>query len=762
MTLFIAVLSGFLLSIVSAFLGSGQRKYTGWFLASLPAGLTLFFLSLLPNPMGETPITSKIPWVPTLGITLSFRTDGLALLFALLICGIGTLVVLYANDYLKGDPRLNRFYAWLFMFMASMLGVVLADNLMLLFVFWELTSLSSFLLIGFNHEEEASRSAALQALLVTGAGGLVLLAGLVLLGRVAGSFEVSTILRQGEIVTSSPLYGAILLLVLVGAFTKSAQFPFHFWLPNAMQAPTPVSAYLHSATMVKAGIYLLARLNPVLGGTPQWFYSVAGIGAATMLVGGFLALSQTDLKRLLAYSTVNALGMSVLLIGLGTPLAVQAAIVLLLAHAFYKGALFLVAGAVDHESGCRDVTQLGGLSRWMPITAFGAGLAALSMAGLPPTLGFISKELFYETGLKFGPGLATAAMLAATFNVYVAGTVAVEPFWGARRPESKDVHEATIALWLGPMILAGLGLIVGLVPSLVDARLVFPAVVASLGRAEPLKLALWHGINPAFLMSLATVGLGVGMYAARHSLRRAASKWAWHWGAEWVYARTMDGIVAFAGWQTKVLQSGFLRTYLLTIVFATLGLVGATLIYRSALHWPQTSQDVRFYEVALAVLIVGATWVAIRSRSRLGAIAALGITGYSVALLYLIFGAPDLAMTQFLIESLTVILFVFAFYHLPHFVQLTSTATRAFHALIALLAGGLMSLLVLSAVGIDLYPSISEYYTQNALPLAHGRNIVNVILVDFRGLDTLGEITVLAIAATGVYALLTSRLGKQK
>jgi multicomponent Na+:H+ antiporter subunit A len=464
MTIHLAVLSGFVTAALAAFFRGRLREYAGWLLALLPAGLTVYFLNLLVNP-GMNPWGSyKIPWAPNLDIDFSLRVDGLGLLFALLISGIGTLVTIYANGYLKGDQRLNRFFAWLLAFMASMLGVVLSDNLILLFIFWELTSLTSFLLIGFYHDEEASRAAALQALIVTSLGGLVMLAGLVLLGQVAGTYEISALLDRGNAVRSSSLYTPILILILIGAFTKSAQFPFHFWLPNAMQAPAPVSAYLHSATMVKAGIYLLARLSPVLGGTQEWLFLVGGIGAATMLAGGFLAIIQTDLKRLLAYSTVSALGMIVHLIGLGSPLAVKAAMVLLVAHALYKGALFLVAGSVDHETGCRDVTRLGGLRGAMPVTAVAGGLAGLSMAGLPPALGFISKELFYETGLEFGAWLTGAALLAAVFTIYVAGVVGVEPFWGNKQETPKKAHEASLALWLGPLLLSCLGLFFGLFP----------------------------------------------------------------------------------------------------------------------------------------------------------------------------------------------------------------------------------------------------------------------------------------------------------
>lgn len=759
MILAIAVLSGFGLAFCAPFLARRLGHSAGWILALLPAGLTVYFASLTPLAAANQPATFSHPWATELGLLFSFRADGLALLFALLISGIGTLVVVYAGGYLKGDPNLGRFYAWLLAFMGAMLGVALADNILVLFVFWELTSISSYMLIGYEHERERARVSALQAFLVTGSGGLALLAGLLLLGNAGGTFELSGLLAQGDVLRAGPLYLPAVILVLLGAFTKSAQFPFHFWLPNAMEAPTPVSAYLHSATMVKAGVYLLARLGPALNGTDLWFYTVGGVGAATMLVGGYLALSQTDLKRLLAYSTVSALGMLTLLIGLGSEYALEAAVVLLLAHGLYKGALFLVAGALDHETGTRDVTQLGGLFPKMKLTAIAGGIASLSMAGLPPLFGFISKELTYEAALEFGPWLTAFVVAGGLFFVFVAGVVGVGPFWGKPKQTPRSAHEAPFSLWLGPLILSGLSLLIGVFPNSVSGSLVSPAVSAALGESVKVKLALWHGMNTAFLLSLLTIASGVGLFAIRSPLRAGLSRLSWRWGPAFLYDRSLDGLNALARGQTRFLQSGYLRFYLFTIVFVGTGLAGFTLFTRGGFHWPLDLLDVRFYEALLAVLILCGAFFATISKSRLGAVASLGVAGYGVALIYLLFGAPDLAMTQFLIESLTVILFVLAFYHLPHFAQISSPRSRFRDVLIALLAGGLMTTLVLSAVGVQLYPRISSYFVENSLSLAHGRNVVNVILVDFRGIDTMGEITVLGIAAIGVYALLKLNLG---
>jgi len=735
----------------------------GWLLALFPlASLVMMGYAVL-SAQGQ-PVAVSIPWAPAFDISFSLYLDGLSSLFALLILGIGALIVIYAGGYLGSDPNIGRFYAWLFLFMFAMLGVVLADNLLMLFIFWELTSLSSFLLIGYYHHEAGSRSAALQALLVTGGGGLAMLAGVVLLGQIGGTFEASALLVQGKALQHHPLFVPVLALILLGAFTKSAQFPFHFWLPNAMAAPTPVSAYLHSATMVKAGVYLLARLNPILGGHPIWLYAVGGVGAATMLVASVLAYSQTDLKRLLAYSTVAALGTLTLLIGLGSPLALKAAATFLLAHALYKGALFLVAGAVDHETGTRHVPRLGGLLRAMPLTATAAGLAALSMAGLPPLFGFIAKELVYESGLEAGPIWMAVALFMGLSTVFVAGMTGVAPFWAKPSEElPHSPHEASSTMWSGPLLLASVGLLTGLLPAGAAERIIGPAASSMAGQTIPVKLVLWHGITPAFLLSVVTVVVGTLLFAYRTSLRLTLQRLSWPWGPAYLYERSLDGLNALARFQTRLLQSGALRYYLLTIVLSVVVTVGWVLL-RSGVPWvlPLSVNDVLFYEAALAVLILGATLAAILSPFRLGAIAALGVVGAGIALIYLMFGAPDLAITQFAIEALTVILFVLAFYHLPRFKNLSSPSVRRSDAVVALLTGSLMTLLVLVAVDVEISPVVSRFFAENALTKAYGRNVVNVILVDFRSLDTLGEITVLGVAGIGVYALLKFRKGRTK
>jgi len=757
-----AVFSGFALAIVAPWVVRVADRRAGWLLALLPAGITAHLASLVSAVASGEVVATAIPWIPTLGVTLSFRLDGLSLLFGLLVVGIGALVTVYAGGYLAEHPQRGRFFALLFLFMASMLGLVLADDLIVLFVFWELTSISSYLLIGFDHDRPEARSAALQALLVTAGGGLVLLAGLLLLGQVGGTFEVSRLLADPGPVRSHPLYRAVLSAILVGAFTKSAQVPFHFWLPSAMEAPTPVSAYLHSATMVKAGIYLLARLAPVLGGTAFWTALVLPVGVVTMFAGALLALRQTDLKRILAYSTVSALGALTALIGAGTPIAAIAAMVFLLAHALYKGALFLVVGAVDHETGARDVERLGGLWRVMPVTAVAAGLAALSMAGLPPMVGFLAKELLYEAAWPApgGEWWVLAALAAASAGmVAVAAVAGLEPFVGSMRRTPRAPHEAPAALTVGPVVLAVLGLVIGAAPGVTVQPLVGAAAGAMLGVPATPKLVVWHGFTPILALSALTVLAGAAIFAARAAARRGAP-WldrAGRWGPAAWYDWGVRGLLAVARDQTRSLQTGYLRMYLLVVVGTTVALVGYVFLTRVGVPLPVAVADVYAYEWVLAAAILVAAVGAVGASSRLAAVAALGAVGYGIAVVFILYGAPDLAMTQFAIETLTVILFVLVLYRMPRFARYSGTAARLRDAVVAVAAGGLMTVLLLAATGEAIERRVSAYFAEASVPLAGGRNIVNVILVDFRALDTLGEITVLAIAGVGVYALMKLR-----
>ncbi len=766
--LLIAVLSGFILALVAPWVHRLDPRRSGWILASLPLALTVYFVSFVgPLAQGET-FRAAFPWIPYLGINLTFLLDGLSLLFCLLITGIGTVVMIYSGGYLAGHPELGRFYAYMLMFMASMLGVVLSDNVIALFVFWELTSLSSFFLIGFDHEREAARVAALQALLVTGLGGLALMAGLLLMGQIYGSLELTRMLAQGGgALQSHPLFLPILFLVLAGAFTKSAQFPFHIWLPNAMEAPTPVSTYLHAATMVKAGIYLMARVNPLFQGSGVWFWMLVGAGGLTMLLGACLAMVKTDLKRILAYSTVSALGTLTLLLGLGTTRAAEAAMVYLLVHGLYKGALFLTAGAVDHGTGTRDVRELGGLREAMPITALAAGLAALSMAGIPPLFGFIGKEAMYEAalGAPVVQGWVTgAAFLTNLLFVAIGLTVGIRPFFGQLQETPQHPHEGPIELWVGPLILGALGLIAGLTPGLIGHVFIGKGASAVLGWGTEGHIALWHGWNLVVTLSLATFAAGLTVFAARGPFGRALGRSAEILspvGPARGYFHLLDGTLGLARFVTRMFQSGYLNRYLLAVLSTTVGLAGYTLVFRARIGWPKFALDFRFYEVALVVIMLVAALAAVRSRNRLATVIALGVVGYGVGLVFLFYGAPDLAMTQILVETLTVILFVLIFYRLPQFVVLSRSAwMRLLDALVALASGALMTALILTAVRVQWKPSIASYFSEKSLSLGKGHNIVNVILVDFRGFDTLGEITVLSVAGIGVYGLLKLRADK--
>lgn len=762
MTLGVAVLSGFALAGLAPWLCRVFGRWSSWALASLPAALFAYFVSLLPTLATGATVRESVAWVPSVGIHFSFHVDGLSLLMALLITGIGTLIFVYAGGYLAGHQYLGRFFAILLLFMASMLGVVLSDNLLAIFIFWELTSLTSYLLVGFNHERPEARAAAMQALLVTSGGGLALMAGFVLMGLAGGSFEISELLSRPDLLRGHDLYLPMTLLVLAGAFTKSAQFPFHFWLPGAMVAPTPVSAYLHSATMVKAGVYLLARMQPLLGGTELWVVTVTSVGVTTMLVGGVLALFHTDLKRVLAYSTISALGTLVLLLGLGTVYAATAATVYLLAHALYKGSLFMVAGAIDHETGTRDIEQVGGLRRLMPVTAGVAVLAAISLAGVGPVLSFIGKELLLEAVLEsteLAYLLVPATVVSGGIFVAVAGIVAIRPFFGTAVQTPKKAHEAPPSMWSGPLVLALMGLIIGLYPTFIAESLVAPTVASILGHPEPVHLYLWHGPNLALALSGLSLLTGAGLYVSWRVLRRGSPLIALVsriGPAQW-YMAALTGLNAVAAAQTRLLQNGYLRFYLMVVSVTAVGLIGWSMVRWSGPNIPVVWSEIRPYEVILVGVILVAAIVAINSMSRLFTIVSLGVVGYGVALIFLLYGAPDLAMTQILIETLTVILFVLVLQYLPRFATHSSKSTRARDAIVAIAIGLLMGGQVLVATTTQFEAVVSNYFAEYSYTEAHGRNIVNVILVDFRALDTLGEITVLALAALGVYGLLKIR-----
>lgn len=763
----LVAIAPFIAALLAPLLHRFAAPILGWLLALVPAAIFLFLLQFLGAVADGQTVATAIDWVPAYGLKLSFLIDGLSLTFALTISGVGTLIVLYAPAYLKGRPHLGRFMGFMLAFMGAMLGLVLADSMLALFAFWELTSVTSFLLIGFDHSRQAARRAAIQALVITNIGGMALLIGAILVRQLSGSWEISAL----NSLTSEPLYGLVLTCFLLAAFTKSAQVPFHFWLPNAMEAPTPVSAFLHSATMVQAGVYLLARLSPSLGGTVAWSTILLVFGGATLIWGALAALKQTDLKQMLAQTTIASLGLLVMLIGLGSETATAAVIVYFVGHAFYKAALFMVVGAIDHETGTRDITALGGLADRMPLTFIGAALAALSMFGLPYTLGFFAKEEMYA-GLSDGPWqdiFALAVLVAGNVLLGAVGLlVAIKPFLGAEVTTPKSAHEAPIAMLAGPLVLGAAG-VVAVMTDWFGHSVLEPGATAIMGAPVPSHLTLL--INPASIalwLSVLTWALAVLVYqqaaTIRTLLRRASSAL---WTADQVFDAVMFGLIRFAGAVTRALHHGRLELYLVTVFamlalalfvpFLALGGIDALLPlsdlgdWSARLVWP----DLQPYEWAVALLAVVGLGAVLVARNRLVAIVSLGIQGTAVALIFLLFGAPDLAFTQFMVEVLSVVILALVMTRL----RLDERDHRPFEDLardgtLAVVCGAGVSLALMVVLSGTLDTRLSDFFTATSVPIAHGANIVNVILVDYRGFDTLGEISVVMGAGLAILALL--------
>lgn len=763
-----AVLAAFVLAFAAPLVARHVPRRAGAIAALLPAGIFLWLLNQAEPAQGPG-LVERWPWSPLPGVTLSFRLDGLSLLMALIISGVGALILFYAGAYMQGQAQAGRLYALLLAFMASMLGLVLADNLIALFIFWELTSITSFLLIGWHFGEGRSRAAALQALIVTGGGGLALMAGFVLIGLVGGTWEIAELATQAGTLQDSALYLPILLLLWLGAASKSAQFPFHFWLPGAMVAPTPVSAYLHSATMVKAGVYLLARLSPALGGTSEWSLLFMVTGLVTLLLGAWLSLKQDDVKRMLAYSTVSSLGLLVTLLGLGTKLATEAAALYLLAHALFKGALFMVAGAVDHATGTRDLRRLRGLAGALPTVALAAGLAGLSMAGMPLLAGFAAKEFIYEAALFSGGSVWLLTLLLLAGNVafvVVAQQMTLRIFAGAPL-RFESFHAPAIPLWLAALAPAALGLALGLRPD-VTATLAGAAARAIYGAPVTIHLfVLPDSVTPMLLLSALTIVAGVLLYRRRMQLE----PWL-HWldpgarlGPERAFRRLVEGLPRFAERVTALQQNGRLRSYVLWIVGTWLLLLALTWTLRSAPGAPANLlarlADLRFHELILVLVILAGLASAMLANTLMTLIVSLGVVGFGTAMVFILFGAPDLAMTQFSIETLGVILFVLVLYRLPGVVRLSPRRTVLRDSILTGLAGAAVTLMILVITDAPLVSPLKTWFAGASEPLGHGHNVVNVILVDFRGFDTMGEITVLGIAAIGIFALLKLRPGRK-
>ena len=710
-------------------------------------------------------VRASIPWVPQLGLDLDLFVDGYGLFFAALILVIGLLIITYARWYLGRDDPMGRFYAYLLLFQGAMLGIALSDNVLVLLVFWELTSLSSFLLIGYWRHLPEGRQGARMALIVTGTGGLSLIAGMLLLGEAAGSYELHEILARGDVVRASPLYVPILLLVLGGAFTKSAQFPMHFWLPHAMAAPTPVSAYLHSATMVKAGIFLLGRLWPVLSGTQEWFLIVTATGLATMVIAAWIALYKDDLKALLAFSTVSHLGLVTMLFGMGTPIAAVAAVFHILNHCTFKAALFMSAGIVDHETGTRDASRLGGLLRLMPVTGTLAMIAAASMAGLPLLNGFLSKEMMLEAAARTDylgspwlvPVLATVgALLSVAYSFRFVTAVFLGP---ARDDYPKHPHDPPAGMWLPVAILVVPVVLIGVAPVLVEPLVDLAAGAVIQGELPSYHLALWHGITPALFMTAVAVAGGLLLLAAYRpalALRLAMPRPE----AKSIFDAAIGALTGWARELTDGIHSGSLQRSLLLAVLVTL-VVGIT-AFLGAAHGPGARPMLAATVPAVAVwlLAVAAGLAVLRyHRHRLLALILTSVVGLVVSLTFIYFSAPDLGLTQLSVEVVTTVLMLLALNYLPQRTPKEPSRLRRWRDGAVAAAGGLAVGATLYAVLTrDLAQTIASWHLAQSKPGGGGTNVVNVILVDFRGYDTFGEIIVLGIAALAIFALLDSAL----
>ncbi|HRP75194.1 MAG TPA: monovalent cation/H+ antiporter subunit A [Rhodocyclaceae bacterium] len=704
-------------------------------------------------------------WLPGLGLNVNFFLDGLGLLFAGLILGIGLLIIAYARFYLSKDDPMGTFYTYLLLFQGAMVGIVLSDNILLLLIFWELTSLSSFLLIGFWRHLPEGRQGARMALAVTGAGGLSMIAGMLILGNMVGSYDLSVILENADLIQADPLYLPALILILGGCFTKSAQFPFHFWLPHAMAAPTPVSAYLHSATMVKAGIFLMARMWPVLAGTDAWFYIVTTTGLVTMVIAAGIALFKDDLKAMLAYSTVSHLGLVTMLFGFGTPMAAVAGVFHIINHATFKAALFMNAGIVDHEAGTRDVKRLGGLLMLMPITATMAMVAGASMAGLPLLNGFLSKEMMLEEAAHtvwagqgwIVPALATAG---AVLSVAYSFRYIVHVFFGPRRDDYPHrPHDPPAGLWLPPAILVALVILIGLFPETFAGALLRATAGAVIGGAVPdFHLSLWHGFTPALFMSAIAVAAGL-ILLWRYGGVRAVWAAGPHPQAKAMFDASIVSLVVASRVIVHGLHNGSLQRYLAFMLGAAI--VAGFASFFGTTHAPGTRDTLAAAPVAVVawLLLVGACTVGVAlHRHRFVALIVIGVVGLIVSIGFVYLSAPDLALTQISVEVVTVILILLALYFLPKHTPAESGGARKLRDGVLAVLGGLGIGGLAWAVMTRDFTTLSGYYLEQAKPGGGGTNVVNVILVDFRGFDTFGEIIVLGVAALAIFALLDGAL----
>jgi multicomponent Na+:H+ antiporter subunit A len=791
MTIFIPFLFALLVPFI--YKKFTPRIHTGWFVLVVPILIFIYFITYIPAISSGKFIHSSLPWIPSYGINFTTYIDGLSLIFGLLITGIGTLVVLYSIFYLsKHREALNNFYVYLLLFMGAMLGLVFSDNVLVLYVFWELTSISSLLLIAYWYEREKSRYGAQKSMLITIFGGLAMLAGFIMLSIITDTYSIREMFTKVDSIVSHSLFLPAMLLVLLGAFTKSAQFPFSIWLPDAMEAPTPISAYLHSATMVKAGIYLVARMTPIFGGTSEWFWLVSGIGLITLLYGSVNAVKQTDLKALLAYSTISQLGLIMSLLGIGSAamyfgigdesevytVAILAAIFHLINHSTFKGCLFMVVGIIDHETGTRDIRKLGGLMNLMPVSFTLTIIGTFAMAGLPPFNGFLSKEMFLTAVLNvsqmsvfnmesLGSLFPIVAWIASIFTFVYSMILVFKTFRGKYRPErlEKKVHEAPIGMLLPPIVLASLVVGIFFFPNILSNYLLKPAVASILpslamgGEIYVKKISAWHGWNTEVYMTIGIVVFGTLLYIYLRNWIRIYLFYPQSITLNNMYNLGMEKSEDLFQSITNRYMTGSIRDYLVYIFAFIIFIIGGALWLLDGISFDH-SQDasISVYEGGIVISMVISAVAVLLSNSRLTSIVAVGALGLLVSFLFVLFRAPDLALTQLVVETVTTALFLLCFYHLPQLrKEISKVSFKATNAIISIGVGVVVTIFALSVNGTKLFDSISSFY-ENSYELAGAQNIVNAILVDFRGIDTMLEILVLVIAGIGVYTLIKLRL----
>ncbi|MBP1996954.1 Na+/H+ antiporter subunit A [Paenibacillus eucommiae] len=770
-----------------------HRVHTGWFVMVIPLVLFIFFASYFSFEQPLEPFIHSVPWIPSLNIHFSIYLDSLSLLFALLITGIGALVVFYSIFYMSKDrEKLHLFYAYLMLFMGAMLGSVLSDNLLVLYAFWELTSVSSFLLIAFWYHRKRSRYGAQKSMFITMSGGFSMLLGFIILYVASGTFSIRELIALGDQVSQHSLFILAMFLILLGAFTKSAQFPFHIWLPDAMEAPTPISAYLHSATMVKAGVYLVARLTPVFGGHYEWFWTITIIGLITLLIGSLMAIRQSDLKALLAFSTISQIGLIMCLLGIGSMAlndpnssssllfagATLAAIFHLINHSIFKGCLFMMIGILDHETGTRDIRRLGGLIHVMPVSFTLTMIGAFSMAGLPPFSGFLSKEMFFsgvlttsrtmDSWLVFIPIIA---WVASIFTFIYCMILIFKVFIGPYKPIplERKPHEAPLGMLISPMILAALVVILFFFPNVIASSLLEPAVQAILpqafanGEEWHVHISAWHGFNTELLMTFGVVILGTLLYKYLNTFRNIYENIPLRFSLNQVYDNGLAGMERIAGKITKFYMTGSTTHYLSYLFAFLIVIVGGSLFFQNIFILDiSNNAPIEPYEFMLGLTVAAAAIFMIFTKSRLISIIAVSVIGFIVSLFFVIFRAPDLALTQLVVETISTALFLLCFYFLPKVSKYVTTMKfRISNAIISIGVGLTLTLIGLLTQGHHLFDPISEYY-KNSYNLAGAKNMVNSILVDFRAFDTMLEIVVLFAAGVGIFTLIKLRHAGRK